>query len=109
MGGVVDPVDVIEKPELGGINKNMVLSWPARIKAKVALRERFVIDVVRTILQAGISARPRSSTALSKRWCGPLLRWCTTHFKTPSRLTSKTSRQFERDSSYCGRRRGSGT
>jgi arylsulfatase len=40
---------------LGGINQNMVVSWPARIKDKGALREQFVhvIDVVPTILEAG--------------------------------------------------------
>jgi arylsulfatase len=44
---------------LGGINQNMVVSWPARIKDKGALREQFlhVIDVVPTLLEvAGISA-----------------------------------------------------
>ena len=44
---------------LGGINQNMVVSWPARIKDKGALREQFVhvIDVVPTILEAsGIKA-----------------------------------------------------
>jgi arylsulfatase len=44
---------------LGGINQNMVVSWPARIKDKGALREQFihVIDVVPTILEAaGIEA-----------------------------------------------------
>lgn len=45
--------------QLGGINQNMVISWPARIKDKGALREQFVhvIDVVPTILEAaGIKA-----------------------------------------------------
>jgi arylsulfatase len=39
---------------LGGINQNMVVSWPARIKDKVGLRNQFVhvIDVVPTILEA---------------------------------------------------------
>ena len=39
---------------LGGINQNMAVSWPARIKDKGALREQFihVIDVVPTILEA---------------------------------------------------------
>jgi arylsulfatase len=39
---------------LGGTNQNMVVSWPARIKDKGALREQFVhvIDVVPTILEA---------------------------------------------------------
>jgi len=44
---------------LGGINQNMVVSWPARIKDKGGLREQFVhvIDVVPTILEAaGIRA-----------------------------------------------------
>ena len=44
---------------LGGINQNMVVSWPARIKDKGALREQFmhVMDVVPTILEvAGIHA-----------------------------------------------------
>ena len=44
---------------LGGINQNMVVSWPARIKDKGGLREQFVhvIDVVPTILEAaGIPA-----------------------------------------------------
>ena len=39
---------------LGGINQNMVVSWPSRIKDKGALRQQFVhvIDVVPTILDA---------------------------------------------------------
>lgn len=39
---------------LGGVNQNMVVSWPARIKDKGALREQFVhvIDVVPTIMEA---------------------------------------------------------
>jgi len=44
---------------LGGINQNMVVSWPDRIKDKGGLREQFihVIDVVPTILEAtGIPA-----------------------------------------------------
>jgi arylsulfatase len=44
---------------LGGINQNMVVSWPARIKDKGALREQFihVIDVVPTLLEVtGIRA-----------------------------------------------------
>lgn len=45
--------------QLGGTNQNMVVSWPARIKDKGALRQQFlhVIDVVPTILEAaGIPA-----------------------------------------------------
>jgi arylsulfatase A-like enzyme len=44
---------------LGGINQNMVVSWPARIKDRGGLREQFihVIDVVPTILEAA-SIRP---------------------------------------------------
>ncbi len=40
--------------QLGGINQNMVVSWPARIADKGGLREQFVhvIDVVPTILEA---------------------------------------------------------
>jgi arylsulfatase len=44
---------------LGGINQNMAVSWPARIKDKGGLREQFVhvIDVMPTILDAaGIKA-----------------------------------------------------
>jgi len=44
---------------LGGINQNMAVSWPARIKDKGGLREQFVhvIDVVPTILEVtGINA-----------------------------------------------------
>jgi arylsulfatase len=44
---------------LGGVNQNMVVSWPARITDKGGLREQFlhVIDVVPTILEAaGINA-----------------------------------------------------
>jgi len=44
---------------LGGINQNMVVSWPARIKDKGGLREQFlhVIDVVPTLLEVtGINA-----------------------------------------------------
>lgn len=44
---------------LGGINQNMVVSWPARIKDKGGMREQFihVIDVFPTILEAvGINA-----------------------------------------------------
>ncbi len=47
---------------LGGINQNMAVSWPARIKDKGALREQFihVIDVVPTILEAaGLKAPQR--------------------------------------------------
>jgi arylsulfatase len=45
--------------KLGGIRQSMVVSWPARIKDKGALREQFmhVIDVVPTILEVtGIPA-----------------------------------------------------
>ncbi|MCO6454309.1 MAG: arylsulfatase [Pirellulaceae bacterium] len=44
---------------LGGINQNMVVSWPARIQDKGGLRQQFVhvIDVLPTILEAaGLSA-----------------------------------------------------
>jgi len=45
--------------QLGGINQNMAVSWPARIKDQGGLREQFVhvIDVVPTILEVtGIPA-----------------------------------------------------
>jgi len=44
----------------GGTNQNMVVSWPARIKDKGALREQFVhdIDVVPTLLEAAGIAAP---------------------------------------------------
>ena len=47
---------------LGGINQNMVVSWPARIKDKGALREQFVhvIDVVPTILEAAGIRAPKT-------------------------------------------------
>ncbi|WP_245731668.1 sulfatase-like hydrolase/transferase [Thiocapsa roseopersicina] len=45
---------------LGGINQNMVVSWPALIQDKGALREQFVhvIDVMPTILEAAGIAAP---------------------------------------------------
>jgi arylsulfatase len=60
---------------LGGVNQNMVVSWPARIKDKGGLREQFVhvIDVVPTILEAaglkapelvdGIAQKPIEGTS----------------------------------------------
>jgi arylsulfatase len=48
--------------QLGGINQNMAVSWPARIEDKGGLREQFVhvIDVLPTILEAaGIRAPER--------------------------------------------------
>ncbi len=47
---------------LGGVNQNMVVSWPARIQDKGGLRQHFVhvIDVMPTILEAaGIPAPER--------------------------------------------------
>ena len=54
---------------LGGINQNMVVSWPARIKDKGGLREQFVhvIDVVPTISKPPVFTHPRSWTASSRR------------------------------------------
>jgi len=63
--------------QLGGINQNMAVSWPARIKDKGALREQFVhvIDVVPTILEAsgirapdvvdGIAQKPIEGTSFA--------------------------------------------
>jgi arylsulfatase A-like enzyme len=61
--------------QLGGVNQNMVVSWPARIKDKGGLRQQFVhvIDVVPTILEAaglrapdvvdGIAQKPIEGTS----------------------------------------------
>ena len=63
--------------QLGGTNQNMVVSWPARIKDKGALREQFVhvIDVLPTVLEAagirapeivdGIKQRPIEGTSFA--------------------------------------------
>lgn len=63
--------------QLGGINQNMVVSWPARIKDAGGLREQFVhvIDVVPTILEAagirapdmvdGIAQKPIEGTSFA--------------------------------------------
>ncbi len=47
---------------LGGINQNMVVSWPARITDKGGLRQQFVhvIDVVPTILEAANIKAPET-------------------------------------------------
>ena len=62
---------------LGGINQNMVVSWPARITDKGGLRNQFVhvIDVVPTILEAaglkapqvvdGIKQKPIEGTSFA--------------------------------------------
>ena len=62
---------------LGGVNQNMVVSWPARIKDAGALRQQFVhvIDVVPTILEAaglqapqvvdGIKQKPIEGTSFA--------------------------------------------
>ncbi len=62
---------------LGGVNQNMVISWPARIKDKGGLREQFmhVIDVVPTILEVtgipvpeevdGIQQKPMDGTSFA--------------------------------------------
>ena len=62
---------------LGGVNQNMVVSWPARIKDQGALRQQFVhvIDVVPTILEAaglrapevvdGIKQKPIEGTSFA--------------------------------------------
>ena len=75
---------------LGGINQNMVVSWPARIKDKGGMREQFVhvIDVVPTILEAagihapemvdGIKQAPIEGTSFAYTFDA-------TNAKTPSR------------------------
>ena len=62
---------------LGGVNQNMVISWPKRIKDKGALREQFthVIDVVPTLLEVigipapeyvdGIKQKPLEGTSFA--------------------------------------------
>ena len=54
---------------LGGTNQNMVVSWPARIKDKGALREQFVhvIDVVPTILEAAGIKAPDSVDGIKQK------------------------------------------
>jgi arylsulfatase len=54
---------------LGGINQNMVVSWPARIKDKGALREQFVhvIDVMPTILEAAGIRAPESVDGIRQK------------------------------------------
>ncbi len=54
---------------LGGINQNMAVSWPARIKDKGGLREQFVhvIDVVPTILEAAGIKAPKTVDGIAQR------------------------------------------
>lgn len=54
---------------LGGINQNMVVSWPARIKDKGGLREQFmhVIDVVPTILEAAGIPAPETVDGIKQK------------------------------------------
>ena len=54
---------------LGGINQNMVVSWPARIKDAGALRTQFahVIDVVPTILEAAGLHAPETVDGIKQK------------------------------------------
>lgn len=54
---------------LGGINQNMVIQWPARIKDKGGLREQFmhVIDHVPTILEVTGIAAPEFVDGIKQR------------------------------------------
>jgi arylsulfatase len=54
---------------LGGINQNMVIQWPVRIKDKGALREQFmhVIDHVPTILEVTGIAAPEVVDGIKQR------------------------------------------
>ena len=54
---------------LGGVNQNMVVSWPARIKDKGALREQFihVIDVVPTLLEVTGIAAPETVDGIKQK------------------------------------------
>ncbi len=53
---------------LGGINQNMVVSWPARIKDKGGLRQQFVhvIDVVPTLLEAAGLEAPKAVDGIAQ-------------------------------------------
>lgn len=55
--------------QLGGVNQNMVVSWPARIKDRGALREQFVhvIDVMPTILEAAGIKAPQSVDGIKQK------------------------------------------
>ncbi len=84
---------------LGGINQNMVVSWPARIKDKGAFREQFihVIDVVPTLLEAtgirapeivdGIKQAPIEGTSF-------LYTFDAANAKAPSRHTTQYFEMF---------------
>lgn len=84
---------------LGGINQNMVVSWPERIKDKGALRQQFVhvIDVVPTILEAagirppavvdGIQQSPIEGTSF-------LYTFDSKNTKAPSRHTTQYFEMF---------------
>ncbi len=54
---------------LGGVNQNMVVSWPARIKDKGGLRQQFVhvIDVVPTILEAAGLRAPETVDGIKQK------------------------------------------
>ncbi len=54
---------------LGGINQNMVVMWPDRIKDKGALREQFihVIDVVPTILESAGLKEPEMVDGIKQK------------------------------------------
>ena len=54
---------------LGGINQNMVVSWPARIKDAGSLRPQFahVIDVVPTILEAAGIRAPETVDGIKQK------------------------------------------
>ncbi len=55
--------------QLGGVNQNMVVSWPARIKDKGGLREQFVhvIDVLPTILEAAGVKAPQTVDGIKQK------------------------------------------
>jgi arylsulfatase len=84
---------------LGGINQNMVVSWPARIKDKGGLREQFthVIDVVPTILEVtgipapemidGIKQAPMEGTSFAYTFDSE-------NAKAPSRHTTQYFEMF---------------
>ena len=79
---------------LGGINQNMAVSWPARIKDKGALREQFVhvIDVVPTILEAAGLRAPETVDGIRQKaieGTSFLYTFDAANAKTPSRHTTQ--------------------
>jgi arylsulfatase len=85
--------------QLGGINQNMVVSWPARIADKGGLREQFVhvIDVLPTILEAAGIKAPESVDGIRQapiEGTSFLYTFDAAHAKTPSRHRTQYFEMF---------------